>query len=104
MKYIYEIVDATDDDVYYPLGMYEDPSVCKKMLIEADENESFSYMSNDENETIEIRQYPLNEYTEKPKCVFAINRQRLDDDWDNDLKEVWVTTITTDLLDLINKE
>jgi hypothetical protein len=99
MKYIYEIVDATCDEVYYSLGMYEDPLVCKNMLIEADDNESFSYMSDDENETIEIRQYVLNEYTERPKCVFSIDRQKLDADLENDSKEVWTTTITTDLID-----
>jgi hypothetical protein len=99
MKYIYEIVDATNDEVYYSLGMYEDPLVCKNMLIEADDNESFSYMSDDESETIEIRQYTLNRYTERPKCVFAIDRQKLDADLENDSKEVWTTTITTDLID-----
>jgi hypothetical protein len=104
MKYIYEIVDATNDEVYYPLGMFEDPTVCKKMLIEANDNESFSYMSDDESETIEIRQYELNRYTARPKCVFAIDRQKIDADLDNDLEKIWTTTITTDLIDQINKE
>ena len=93
-KFIYEIVDATDDEIYYPIGMFEDLDFCKEMLKDACPHQAISDRQ-DQSETIEIRRHKINSWGEQGACVFSVYREATYlEEFEED---VWKSEITKDI-------
>lgn len=89
-SYVFEVIDATDDEMYYPLGVFlsqkEAVAAIKKSEDEDNPISMWAGMSDSDNETIKVRKRKVG-WSEGGDCVLTINR-KIHYDEEND-KYVW---------------
>lgn len=93
MEKVYEIIDASSDEVYWPIGLFTSlEQAVGRIEEDMVDTESLGSHWNDglEYETIEIRERGLGVYEEHGKTVYKLEREltHIDDDY----TEYWKIT------------
>jgi len=94
MEYVYEIVDATNDEMYYAIGMFDDLTFCRELIMSACPHQEISEYSDDQ-EKIQVRRRKLNSWDDNNDVVFEAERELV---FIEELDEsLWRTTINIDI-------
>jgi hypothetical protein len=102
MNKIYEIVDNTDDEIYYPLGLFPTFELARSSIEQADPEQPISeYASDSDYEEISIFEREFG-WTEHGRKVYKIERERVYDDKEDDF--FWKVTKTETLYENIGCE
>ncbi len=92
MKFVYEVCDTTDDEMYFPMGIFpskESAIEAVKKCAEDSPDYPMTEYDPDEYERVEIRERKLGMYSDS-KVVFTLERKCEFDDETDDQR--WVTT------------
>ena len=95
-KSVYEVVDYTNDETYYPLGIFP---TFEEALSETKSSEKpyrpISFYDPEEFEIIKIMKRKFG-FSENGVCVYELQRNETIEE-ENDYNSVWKTTLEKDL-------
>lgn len=81
MSNVYEIWDSTDDEVFYPLGIYSSIEKAKRVLQQAEANHLLMSEYAEDYERIVIREHILDAGCGIGKLVHTMEREWCDGKW-----------------------
>ena len=92
MKYVYEVVETTNDDIYHTIGLFDDVKFCIELITSACPHSPISGHY-DDFETIEVRKRVFNDWGDNDECVFSVKREPV---YIEEINEtLWKTEILT---------
>ena len=89
METIFEVIDRTDDEMYYPLGIFLTLEAAKKEIIDYPKDERISEFSQEEFEEIAIIERKIG-WSGNGETVFTLERNEYYSDDDDEF--YWETT------------
>lgn len=83
MKSVFEVIDQTNEEMFYPLGIFPTLKEAKEAVLNIKKDERISFYSEDYYEKIEIKEREMG-WTEEGKTVFILECEEVYDEKDDE--------------------
>lgn len=93
MSHVYEVVDSTDDEMYFTIGIYSTLELALAALDQPNPPETFHCHGDWGYAEFEVRRRPLNAYSEHGRTAASVTWKSLPLE-DDDYEEQWEREVT----------